>query len=122
MTASSPDSISPQYQNVDELVAPTCTFSNRDSSATLIVNMASAVGGIRAASACAPFPNQRDTLYRIPGTLSGGNVSHTKREKLKLLNRIRRVRGQVQAVERALEEEQGCTAVLHPDCRGARCA
>jgi FrmR/RcnR family transcriptional regulator, repressor of rcnA expression len=43
----------------------------------------------------------------------GGNVSHTKREKLKLLNRIRRVRGQVEAVERALEEEQGCAAVLH---------
>ena len=27
-------------------------------------------------------------------------MSHTKREKLKLLNRIRRVRGQVEAVER----------------------
>jgi FrmR/RcnR family transcriptional regulator, repressor of rcnA expression len=40
-------------------------------------------------------------------------VSHTKREKLKLLNRIRRVRGQVEAVERALEEDQGCAAVLH---------
>jgi FrmR/RcnR family transcriptional regulator, repressor of rcnA expression len=40
-------------------------------------------------------------------------VSHTKREKLKLLNRVRRVRGQVEAVERALEEEQGCAAVLH---------
>jgi DNA-binding FrmR family transcriptional regulator len=54
-------------------------------------------------------------LYRIPGTLSegSGNVSHTKREKLKLLNRVRRVRGQVEAVERALEEEQGCAALLH---------
>ena len=40
-------------------------------------------------------------------------MSHTKREKLKLLNRVRRVRGQVQAVERALEEEQGCATVLH---------
>jgi len=40
-------------------------------------------------------------------------VSQTKREKLKLLNRVRRVRGQVEAVERALEEEQGCAAVLH---------
>ena len=40
-------------------------------------------------------------------------MSHTKREKLKLLNRVRRVRGQVEAVERALEEEQGCAAVLH---------
>lgn len=40
-------------------------------------------------------------------------MSQTKREKLKLLNRIRRVRGQVEAVERALAEEQGCAAVLH---------
>jgi len=40
-------------------------------------------------------------------------VSHTKREQVKLLNRVRRVRGQVEAIERALEEEQGCAAVLH---------
>jgi FrmR/RcnR family transcriptional regulator, repressor of rcnA expression len=40
-------------------------------------------------------------------------MSHTKREKLKLLNRIRRVRGQIEAVERAIEEEQGCANVLH---------
>jgi DNA-binding FrmR family transcriptional regulator len=29
------------------------------------------------------------------------------------LNRVRRIRGQVEAVERALEEEKGCTEVLH---------
>jgi len=40
-------------------------------------------------------------------------VSHTKSEKLKLLNRVRRVRGQLEAIERALEEEQGCATVLH---------
>jgi DNA-binding FrmR family transcriptional regulator len=40
-------------------------------------------------------------------------VSHTKREKLKLLNRIRRIRGQIEAVERALDDEQGCATVLH---------
>jgi DNA-binding FrmR family transcriptional regulator len=40
-------------------------------------------------------------------------LSHTKREKLKLLNRVRRVRGQIEAVERALEGEEGCAAVLH---------
>ncbi|HEX8828914.1 MAG TPA: metal-sensing transcriptional repressor, partial [Xanthobacteraceae bacterium] len=34
-------------------------------------------------------------------------MSHTKREKLKLLNRVRRARGQIDAVERALEEEKG---------------
>ena len=40
-------------------------------------------------------------------------MSHTKREKLKLLNRVRRLRGQIEAVERALEGEKGCAAVLH---------
>jgi len=40
-------------------------------------------------------------------------VSHTKREQLKLLNRVRRIRGQVEAIERALEDEKGCTTVLH---------
>jgi len=38
---------------------------------------------------------------------------HTIREKTKLLNRVRRVRGQIEAIERALEKEQGCAAVLH---------
>jgi len=40
-------------------------------------------------------------------------MSHTKSEKTKLMNRIRRVRGQIEAVERAIENEEGCAAVLH---------
>jgi DNA-binding FrmR family transcriptional regulator len=40
-------------------------------------------------------------------------MAHTIKEKAKLLNRVRRVRGQIEAVERALEEEKGCTEVLH---------
>ena len=40
-------------------------------------------------------------------------MSHTIREKTKLLNRVRRIRGQVEAVERALEQELGCADVLH---------
>ena len=36
----------------------------------------------------------------------------TTREKTKLLNRVRRIRGQVEAVERALEQEIGCADVL----------
>jgi FrmR/RcnR family transcriptional regulator, repressor of frmRAB operon len=40
-------------------------------------------------------------------------MSHTIREKTKLLNRVRRIRGQIEAVERALEEEKGCADVLH---------
>jgi DNA-binding FrmR family transcriptional regulator len=48
-------------------------------------------------------------------------MSHTKREKQQLINRIRRIRGQLEAVERALETEAGCTAVLQQitACRGA---
>lgn len=40
-------------------------------------------------------------------------MSHTAREKAKLLARVRRIRGQVEAVERALESEAGCADVLH---------
>jgi DNA-binding FrmR family transcriptional regulator len=39
-------------------------------------------------------------------------MSHTKREKSKLLARVRRMRGQVEALERALEAERGCAEVL----------
>ena len=39
-------------------------------------------------------------------------MSHTVREKSKLLARVRRIRGQVEALERALEAEKGCTEVL----------
>ena len=39
-------------------------------------------------------------------------MSHTTREKMKLLNRVRRIRGQMEGVERALENEKGCAVVL----------
>jgi DNA-binding FrmR family transcriptional regulator len=39
-------------------------------------------------------------------------MSHTVKEKSKLVARVRRIRGQVEAVERALEAEIGCTDVL----------
>jgi DNA-binding FrmR family transcriptional regulator len=39
-------------------------------------------------------------------------VFQTTREKTKLLNRVRRIRGQVAAIERALEQEIGCADVL----------
>jgi DNA-binding FrmR family transcriptional regulator len=39
-------------------------------------------------------------------------VSHTAREKTKLINRVRRIRGQIEAIERALEQEIGCADVL----------
>lgn len=40
-------------------------------------------------------------------------MSHTIREKQKLLARVRRIRGQVEAIERALESEAGCEQVMH---------
>jgi DNA-binding FrmR family transcriptional regulator len=39
-------------------------------------------------------------------------MAHLTRDKKKLLNRVRRIRGQVEAVERALEEEGECSSVL----------
>jgi DNA-binding FrmR family transcriptional regulator len=40
-------------------------------------------------------------------------MSHTIREKHKLLARVRRILGQVEAIERALESEAGCEQVMH---------
>jgi DNA-binding FrmR family transcriptional regulator len=39
-------------------------------------------------------------------------MSHVVHEKQKLLNRVRRLRGQVDAIERALESENSCTQVM----------
>jgi DNA-binding FrmR family transcriptional regulator len=40
-------------------------------------------------------------------------MAHTIRGKNKLLNRVRRIRGQVEAVERSLESEKECAEILH---------
>lgn len=39
-------------------------------------------------------------------------MSHTVREKIKLLHRVRRLKGQVEAIERALESETACKQVM----------
>ena len=39
-------------------------------------------------------------------------MAHTIKEKSKLLARVRRIKGQVEAVERALDAEIGCADVL----------
>lgn len=39
-------------------------------------------------------------------------MSHTVRNKADLLTRVRRIRGQVEALERALEEERGCAEIM----------
>jgi DNA-binding FrmR family transcriptional regulator len=48
-------------------------------------------------------------------------MAHVTRDREKLLNRIRRIRGQLNAVEKAIEEEQACASVLQTlvACRGA---
>ena len=48
-------------------------------------------------------------------------MAHTIRDKKKLLNRVRRIRGQIDAVEKALEREEDCTMILMTiaACRGA---
>jgi FrmR/RcnR family transcriptional regulator, repressor of frmRAB operon len=37
---------------------------------------------------------------------------HTEREREKLTARVRRIRGQIEAVERAIDEQKGCFEVL----------
>jgi DNA-binding FrmR family transcriptional regulator len=40
-------------------------------------------------------------------------MTHTVRDKQKLVARVRRIRGQVEAIERALDSEAGCEQVMH---------
>jgi DNA-binding FrmR family transcriptional regulator len=48
-------------------------------------------------------------------------MSHVAAEKAKLLNRVRRLRGQIEAIERAVEADDECADVLQQatSCRGA---
>jgi DNA-binding FrmR family transcriptional regulator len=48
-------------------------------------------------------------------------MAHTTRDKEKLVVRVRRIRGQVEAIERSLKEEHECAEVLQlvAACRGA---
>jgi DNA-binding FrmR family transcriptional regulator len=39
-------------------------------------------------------------------------MTHAIADKQKLLNRVRRLRGQIDAIERALEAESSCTEVM----------
>jgi FrmR/RcnR family transcriptional regulator, repressor of frmRAB operon len=40
-------------------------------------------------------------------------MSHTIRDRKKLLARVRRLRGQIEGIERALTRESGCEQVMH---------
>ena len=48
--------------------------------------------------------------YRIPPYII--EMAHTIKNKSKLVGRVRRIKGQIEAVERALEAELGCADVL----------
>jgi DNA-binding FrmR family transcriptional regulator len=49
------------------------------------------------------------------------HMNHLVKEKSKLLNRIKRMRGQLHAIERSLDADEECAAVLQQAtaCRGA---
>jgi len=48
-------------------------------------------------------------------------MAHTIEERKRLLNRVRRISGQVGSIEKALKRELACSEVLHniAACRGA---
>jgi DNA-binding FrmR family transcriptional regulator len=48
-------------------------------------------------------------------------MGHVEKEKTKLLNRLRRIKGQIEAIERSVEQDQECARVLQQatSCRGA---
>ena len=48
-------------------------------------------------------------------------MSHTITDKKRLINRVRRIRGQIEGIEKALEDEKDCSSVLQDiaACRGA---
>lgn len=48
-------------------------------------------------------------------------MSHTTKNKVKTLSRVRRIKGQVEAIERALEGDSECEDILQlvASCRGA---
>ena len=48
-------------------------------------------------------------------------MGHVAKEKIRLLNRLKRLRGQIEAIERAVTEDEECANVLQQatSCRGA---
>jgi DNA-binding FrmR family transcriptional regulator len=54
-------------------------------------------------------------------SLEGQSMGHVAKEKAKLLNRVKRLRGQIEAIQRAIEADEECADVLQQaaSCRGA---
>ena len=53
-----------------------------------------------------------EVVYTPMGIMKSEKMPHAVEEKQKLLNRVRRLRGQIEALERALEADAGCTDVM----------
>jgi len=51
-------------------------------------------------------------LYHIPLAYRQGKMSHLEKEKQKLIARIKRIRGQVDSIERSLTTDDDCADVL----------
>ncbi|EGK60202.1 protein of hypothetical function DUF156 [Enterobacter hormaechei ATCC 49162] len=49
---------------------------------------------------------------QYPPIVSGGRMPHSPEDKKRILTRVRRIRGQVDALERALESGDPCLAIL----------
>ena len=65
---------------------------------------------------------RRDLPYRVGDyTVKRKIVSHIAKEKTKLLNRLKRLRGQIEAIERAVGADLECVKILQQatSCRGA---
>jgi len=46
-------------------------------------------------------------------------MSHTITDKKRLINRVRRIRGQIEGIEKALDDEKDCSSILQ-DIAAAR--
>jgi hypothetical protein len=64
---------------------------------------------------CGTRPQERFLLYSRKVSLNDEGVkrmAHSTRDKEKLLNRVGRIKGRVEAVARALHQDQECSKVL----------
>ena len=57
-------------------------------------------------------PSEVGAVGRV-GLMLNDDMTHTNREKKKQLARVRRIRGQVDGIERALNEQVGCEEIMH---------
>jgi len=58
------------------------------------------------------YPHPLDTIPGVGIVKRGRAMSHQEREKLKLLQRVRKLRGQLDAVERSLAADEDCGGQL----------